>query len=115
VRGSKQPPWSTEMSTRTEPGRMRATRSLLTSLGALPDHQHRTDDDVGIEAASSRRAWRTRSSGPSVEVDVDLTKTLEVAVEDLDVGVESAAIVAAADPRPGTITTTFAGATPARR
>ena len=32
---SKQPPWSTAMSTSTEPGFICATRSLLTSLGAL--------------------------------------------------------------------------------
>ena len=43
---SKQPPWSTAMSTSTEPGFIRETSSLVTSLGALapgistaPDHQ----------------------------------------------------------------------------
>ena len=47
---SKQPPWSIEMSTSTEPGFIRDTSSLLMSFGALaPGDQHRADHQVGVQ------------------------------------------------------------------
>ena len=63
---SKQPPWSIEMSTSTEPGFIRETSSLVTSVGALaPGHQHRADHQVGVEHGPLDlvRVGRDRSAG----------------------------------------------------
>ena len=47
---SKQPPWSMAMSTSTEPGFIRDTSWLETSIGRLgAGHEHRPDDQVGVD------------------------------------------------------------------
>jgi len=52
------------------------------------DDQHGTDDDVGVETGVFEREGRGRNRlHPSVEMNVDLTQSLEIAVQDLHVRV----------------------------
>ena len=88
---SKQPPWSTEMSTSTEPVPHPGHQLVGDQLGGLgPDHQHGADDDVGVDAGllDGMGAGGHRLEG-AAEVVVDLAEALEVAVEDVDLGVHA--------------------------
>ena len=79
------------MSTSTEPGRIRATSVVGDELGCPgAHHQHGADDEVGVEAGLldgvGARGHRLQRAP---EVVVDLAQPLEVAVEDVDVGVHA--------------------------
>ena len=87
---SKQPPWSTAMSTSTLPGFIRETRALLTSFGALAPG---TSTEPITRSALDRRsldleAVRRDRAHPAGVEGVELAQPLHVGVEHGDVGAE---------------------------
>ena len=88
---SKQPPWSTAMSTSTEPCRICSTSASRHEAGRpRPDDEHGADHDVGLEAdlldGVLRRGDRLERAA---EVVVHLAQAVEVAVEDEDLRVHA--------------------------
>ena len=112
---SKHPPWSTEISTSTDPSRMRETKSLDTSLGALAP----TTSTAPMTMSASRHA----SSRVSVDDAIVCTRPSKwmstwrrrsrFRSRILTLACSPTAMDAAASPAtPAPITTTLAGCTP---
>ena len=88
---SKHPPWSTEMSTSTEPGFILATSSSETSFGALAPTTSTAPMTMSASTQVSSIAWALDAmvSERATEVVVDGPQLREVAVEHVDIAVEA--------------------------
>ena len=85
---SKQPPWSTAMSTSTEPGFIRETSSLLTSLGAAAPGISTAPITMSasMTCCSMRQLGRRQPVHPVVVAPERHPQLVEVGVEQRDVG-----------------------------
>ena len=115
---SKQPPWSTEMSTSTEPGFIRADQLVRHQHRRLrAGHQHRADHQVRVEAGllDLVRVGRDRLQVALVDL-VRGAQLVDVRSSSSTSACMPSAIAAAFIPEtPAPSTTTFAAYTPERR